>query len=220
MPSELGFLLEGISVKCCKTKSKESQRNISRSRSKNRLQALSVRKRNKPRSRLDLLFNLADSKYGVSFSSTPIILRSKAKPKQSTITFHTQLESILFSGIVFTLPDVEVKIQKDPKFNRLRLSCHSYSFKGVQDLFNQKLGFFFTTNFRAHSFCPSFIYLLTTRSIPQRIILSLFSYKLCPSLNRGVARFFKNGSQRQTKGTRQIVISTYRPSRRVLPIIT
>ena len=184
------------------------------------MQALSVRKRNKPRSRLDLLFNLADSKYGVSFSSTPIILRSRAKPKQSSVSFHTQLESILFSGIVFTLPDVEVTIQKDPKFNRLRLSCHSYSFKGVHELFNQKLGFFFTTNFRARSFCPSFIYLITTRSIPQIIILSLFSYKLCPSLNRGVARFFKNGSQRQTKGTRQIVISTYRPSRRVLPIIT
>ena len=119
---------------------------------------------------------------------------------------------------MFTLPDVEVTIQKDPKFNRLRLSCHSYSFKGVHDLFNQKLGFFFTTNFRARSFCPCFIYLLTTRSIPQRIILSLFPYRLCPSLNRGVARFFKKGSQRQTKGTHQIVI--YRPSRCVLPIIT
>ena len=119
---------------------------------------------------------------------------------------------------MFTLPDVEVTIQKDPKVNRLRLSCHSYSFKGVHDLFNQKLGFFFTTNFRARSFCPSFIYLLTTRSIPQRIILSLFPYRLCPSLNRGVARFFKKGSQRQTKGTHQIVI--YRPSRCVLPIIT
>ena len=74
------------------------------------------------------------------------------------------------------------------------------------------------TTFRARSFCPSFIYLLTTRSIPQIIILSLFPYRLCPSLNRGVARFFKKGSQRQTKGTHQIVI--YRPSRRVLPIIT
>ena len=112
---------------------------------------------------------------------------------------------------MFTLPDVEVTIQKDLKFNRLRLSCHSYSFKGVHDLFNQNRGFFFTTNFRARSFCPSFIYLLTTRSIPQRIILSLFPYRLCPSLNRSVARFFK-------KGTHQIVI--YRPSRCVLPIIT
>ena len=74
------------------------------------------------------------------------------------------------------------------------------------------------TTFRARSFCPSFIYLLTTWSIPQRIILSLFPYRLFPSLNRGVARFFKKGSQRQTKGTHQIVI--YRPSRRVLPIIT
>ena len=74
------------------------------------------------------------------------------------------------------------------------------------------------TTFRARSFSPSFIYLLTTRSIPQRIILSLFPYRLCPSLNSGVARFFKKGSQLQTKGTHQIVI--YRPSRRVLPIIT
>ena len=71
-----------------------------------------MRKRNKPRLRLDLLFNLADLKYGVSFSSTPIILRSEAKPKQSSITFHTQLEITLFSDIAFTLPDVEVTIQK------------------------------------------------------------------------------------------------------------
>ena len=71
-----------------------------------------MRKRNKPRLRLDLLFNLADLKYGVSFSSTPIILRSKAKPKQSSITFHTQLEITLFSDIAFTLPDVEVTIRK------------------------------------------------------------------------------------------------------------
>ena len=60
-----------------KPKSKESQRSIIKRRSKN-----SVRKRNKPRLRLDLLFNLADLKYGVSFSSTPIILRSKAKPNK------------------------------------------------------------------------------------------------------------------------------------------
>ena len=53
---------------------------------------------------------------------------------------------------MFTLPDVEVTIQKDLKFNRLRLSCHSYSFKGGHDLFNQKLGFFFTSNFRTRRF--------------------------------------------------------------------
>ena len=102
---------------------------------------------------------------------------------------------------MFTLPDVEVTIQKDLKFNRLRLSCHSYSFKGVHDLFNQKFGFFFNTNFRARSFYPSFIYLLTTWLILQKIILSLFPYRLCPSLNSGVASSFKKGSQRQTKGT-------------------
>ena len=55
--------------------------------------ALSVRKRKRPRVRLDLVFNLTDLKYSVSFSSTPIIMRSKAKQKQSSITFHTQLES-------------------------------------------------------------------------------------------------------------------------------
>ena len=80
---------------------------------------------------------------------------------------------------MFTLPDVEVTIQKHLKFNRLRVSCHSYSFKGVHDLFNQKLGFF-TTNFRARSFCPSFIYLLTT----AKNYLKSFPIKLCPSLNR------------------------------------
>ena len=74
--------------------------------------ALSVRKRNRPRLQLNLLFNLADLQYGVSFSCTPIILRSKAKPKQSSITFHTQLEITLLSDIVFTLPDVEVTIKK------------------------------------------------------------------------------------------------------------
>ena len=132
---------------------------------------------------------MADLKYGVCFSSTPIILRSKAKPKQSSITFHTQLEITLFSDIVFTLPDVEVTIQKDLKFNRLRLSCHSYSFKDGHDLFNQKLGFFFTSNFRTRRFCPSFVYILTFRSIPQylsipqRVILSLF-----PSLNWSLCR--------------------------------
>ena len=76
--------------------------------------ALSLRKRKRPRLRLDLVFSLTDLKYGVSFSSTPIILRSKAKPKQSSITFHTQLEIALFSDIVFTLPDVEVTIKKYP----------------------------------------------------------------------------------------------------------
>ena len=106
------FFQRAFQLSVVKPKSKESQRSISRRRSKNRLQALSVRKRNKPRSRLDLLFNLADSKYGVSFSSTPIILRSRAKPKQSSVSFHTQLESILFSGIVFTLPDVECQFKK------------------------------------------------------------------------------------------------------------
>ena len=70
--------------------------------------ALSVRKRNRPRLQLNLLFNLADLQYGVSFSCTP----SKAKPKQSSITFHTQLEITLFSEIVFTLPNVLVTIQK------------------------------------------------------------------------------------------------------------
>ena len=95
-----------------KPKSKESQRSIIRRRTKNRLYALSVRKRKRPRLRLDLLFNLADLQYGVSFSSTPIMLRSKAKPKQSSITFHTQLEITLFSEIVFTLPNVLVTIQK------------------------------------------------------------------------------------------------------------
>ena len=74
--------------------------------------ALSLRKRKRPRLRLDLVFSLTDLKYGVSFSSTPIILRSKAKPKQSSITFHTQLEITLFSEIVFTLPNVLVTIQK------------------------------------------------------------------------------------------------------------
>ena len=95
-----------------KPKSKESQRSIFRRRGKNRLYALSVRKRKRPRLRLDLLFNLADLQYGVSFSSSPIMLRSKAKPKQSSITFHTQLEITLFSEIVFTLPNVLVTIQK------------------------------------------------------------------------------------------------------------
>ena len=95
-----------------KPKSKESQRSIIKRRSKNRLYALSVRKRKRPTVRLDLVFNLTDLKYSVSFSSTPIIMRSKAKPKQSSITFHTQLKITLFSDIVFTLPDVEVTIQK------------------------------------------------------------------------------------------------------------
>ena len=112
MPRELGFLLEGISVKCFKTKIKGKSKEYNRRKSNNRLSALSVRKRNKPRSRLDLLFSLADLQYGVSFSSTPIILRSKAKPKQSSMTFHTQLEITLFSETVFTLPNVEVTIQK------------------------------------------------------------------------------------------------------------
>ena len=76
--------------------------------------ALSLRKRKRPRLRLDLVFSLTDLKYGVSFSSTPIILRSKAKPKQSSITFHTQLEITLFSDIAFTIPDAQVTIKKYP----------------------------------------------------------------------------------------------------------
>ena len=95
-------------------KSEESQRSIIRRRSKNRLYALSLRKRKRPRLRLDLVFSLTDLKYGVSFSSTPIILRSKAKPKQSSITFHTQLEITLFSDIAFTIPDAQVTIKKYP----------------------------------------------------------------------------------------------------------
>ena len=107
------FFQRAFQLSVVRPKSKESQRSIiRRRRSNNRLYALSVRKRNKPRSRLDLVFNLADLKYGVSFSSTPIILRSEAKPKQSSITFHTQQEITLFSDIAFTLPDVEVTIQR------------------------------------------------------------------------------------------------------------
>ena len=53
-------------------------------------------------------------KNGVSFSATPIILGSKAKPKQRSITFHTQLEITLFSDIAFTIPDAEIRIKKYP----------------------------------------------------------------------------------------------------------
>ena len=110
IPSELGRLWEGISVECCKTKTKGKSKEYNQEEEQNRLSALSVRKRKWPRLRLDLVFNVADLKYGVCFSSTPIILRSKAKPKQSSI----QLEITLLCDIVFTLPDVEVTIQKYP----------------------------------------------------------------------------------------------------------
>ena len=121
------------------------------------LSSQSVRERKWPRSRLDLIFNLTDLKYGASFSSTPIALRSKAKPKLSSVTFQTKLKITPFSDIVFTLPDVEVTIQKYLWSYRLRLSCHPYSFQGVHDLFNQKLDSNFTTNFRARSFCSCVI---------------------------------------------------------------
>ena len=110
IPSELGRLSEGISVECCKTKTKGNSKEYNQEEEQNRLSALSVRKRKWPRLRLDLVFNVADLKYGVCFSSTPIILRSKAKPKQNRI----QLEITLLCDIVFTLPDVEVTIQKYP----------------------------------------------------------------------------------------------------------
>ena len=113
MPSELGLLLEGISVECYKTKIKGKSKEYNQEE-QSRLSTLSVRKRKRPRSRLDLVFNLADLKNGVNFSAAPIILRSKAKPKQSSITFHTQLEITLFSDIAFTLPDAEVTIKKYP----------------------------------------------------------------------------------------------------------
>ena len=110
IPSELGRLSEGISVECCKTKTKGNSKEYNQEEEQNRLSALSVRKRKWPRLRLDLVFNVADLKYGVCFSSTPIILRSKAKPKQNRI----QLEITLLCDIVFTLPNVEVTIQKYP----------------------------------------------------------------------------------------------------------
>ena len=56
-----------------------------------------------------------------------IFLWSHAKQNQSSISSHTQSRVTLFSHIVFTLHDVKV--------NRLRLSYHPYSFKGVHNLF-------------------------------------------------------------------------------------
>ena len=60
IPSELGRLWEGISVECCKTKTKGKSKEYNQEEEQNRLSALSVRKRKWPRLRLDLVFNVAD----------------------------------------------------------------------------------------------------------------------------------------------------------------
>ena len=54
-------------------------------------------------------------------------MRSNVKSKQSSITFQSQLRVTLCSHTVFTSHDVRV--------NKLRLSCHRNSFKGVHNLF-------------------------------------------------------------------------------------
>ena len=54
-------------------------------------------------------------------------MRSNVKSKQSSITFQSQLRVTLCSHTVFTSHDVRV--------NKLRLSCHPNSFKGVHNLF-------------------------------------------------------------------------------------
>ena len=60
IPSELGRLSEGISVECCKTKTKGNSKEYNQEEEQNRLSALSVRKRKWPRLRLDLVFNVAE----------------------------------------------------------------------------------------------------------------------------------------------------------------